>query len=73
MPGYWRLAELDEKLRCAACQELFSLPAVDGDREALAAIRLLPRPASRYRLHATRHWVRTLTLEPGAPHLSLRR
>lgn len=40
MPGYWPLRELDERVRCRACQQEFALPAVERGGEARIAYRL---------------------------------
>jgi len=39
-PDYWALRELDEELNCRACRQDFTLPAIEGDREAPIAYRL---------------------------------
>ena len=36
---YWALRELDERLTCRACRQMFVLPALDGDLEAQLAYR----------------------------------
>jgi hypothetical protein len=39
-PDFWRLAELDDRLRCRACRQEFPLPAVENGVEARTAYRL---------------------------------
>jgi hypothetical protein len=40
LPDFWALRELDEHLRCRACQNRFPLPATEGPVEAPLAYRL---------------------------------
>jgi len=37
---FWRLAELDDRIRCRACLQEFPLPAIEGDHEPPTAYRL---------------------------------
>jgi hypothetical protein len=37
---FWRLAELDDRLRCRACLQQFSLPAIEREQEPAVAYRL---------------------------------
>jgi hypothetical protein len=39
-PAFWRLRELDERMRCRACRHEFPLPAIEGNKEAPTSYRL---------------------------------